>query len=533
MGRIRHLGDSVSLLERTIPYASVEGSREQPFTEDLQLASLYILADARRGTEPLSAMSFIHYPLQFRRGQKGILMIDMLGLNQTTFKFNVIPAVNGFIKALDTTSEDPDAFLKALRSRTAHFKAFSRKRTVIFKGLLSHSKNLDEVKDMLEKTIEFNQGDKHNVFDPVLKEKDINAVFNSLISLREDITEDEKSLNRARQSLMDALGITKKVLKEEIQNIKGDSSKIKASMKRTLKKKRDRLKKRLNRDIAKLREIYRKQARPLREERTKHRRRLTRLEKRVEELRLKGDLKAVEARKSVLDEVLIKFEKMDNAVRELEAQRDSEVQEARVQYKAMLKVEEDKIKAEDERVNKEVQEKLDLESLIEAEARGIAGQINALIRRKRNRLNSLSRVCLDLEVEDMELYIPFYIFQYGEKRYDFYPPMVVAGSGGLFSRFRRMLADNVESKLSMLIRPRGGFTEKYLAKAVKSLRKNTALTKKYRQEAENMNLFRSLGALDKIMKGMVKMRREGWISDSEYIRLQDALIDQLSLVSRS
>jgi Mg2+ and Co2+ transporter CorA len=523
----------VSLSARTIPYASVEGSREQPFTEDLQLASLYILADARRGTEPLSAMVFLNYPFQLRRGNEGVLMIDMLGLNQTTFKFNVTPDVNGFIKAINAASEDPDAFLKALRGRGTHFKAFSSQRTVVVKGLVSHSRNLDEIQDMLKKSMEFNQEDKCKIFDPVLKERAITAIFTSLISLREDIAEDETSLKRARQGLTDALDITKKVLKEEIQNLKDNSKKIKTSLKSDIKKKRDRLKKRLNRDIAKLREAYKKQARPLREERTKYRRRLTRLEKRIERLRLEGDIKAIETRVPILDEVQTMFEKMDTAVRELEAQRDSEMQETRAQYKAMLKVEEDKIKVEDERVNTEVQKRLDVESLIEAEAKEITKQIDALIQKKRNRLNSLSKSYLALEAKDLELYIPFYVFQYGEKRFDFYPPMAVAGSGGLFSRFRRMLADNVESKLSMLIRPRGGFVEKYLAKASKSLGRKTKLAQKYRQEAENMNLFRSPGALNMIMKGLVKMRREGWISDSEYIRLQDTLIDKLSMISLS
>ncbi len=520
----------MSLVKRTIPYASVDESRDQPFTEDLQLASLYILGDVRRETDPLSAMTLIHYPFQFRRVSRGILLIDMLGLNQTTFKVNVMPDVGGFSKRLDAASEDPDTLLKLLSSNTAYFKAFSGQRTVTIKGLLSCSGKIEEVQTLLNKAVEFDQKPGAMVFKSVLRERDVKAIFSSLSSLRNDIARDEKSLEEMKRSFTAALGVAKKVLKEETQNIKDSSGKIKNRMRGNLKKKRDRLRKKLNRDTAKVRERYRKQAKPLRDERVKLKRRIARLEKRIERLRLKGDSEAVEAQRSVLRDVMRNFRKMDDAVKELDARRDSEVKEARDQYQEALKVEEDKIKAEDEGAKAEMQERLDLGSKLEAEARGILKQIDALIRRKRNKLNSLSKFFVDLEVEDMELLLPFYVFQYGEKRFDFQPPVAVAGSRGLFSRFRRMLADSVGGRLNILIRPQGVFTEKYLEKAVRSLGRNTALARVYRRDVEELNLFRSLGGIYSIMRGLVRMRREGWISDVEYIRFQETLVDQLGLM---
>ncbi len=50
----------MSLPRKTIPYASVDGSRERPFTGELEVASLYILADARRGSDRLSATSLVY-----------------------------------------------------------------------------------------------------------------------------------------------------------------------------------------------------------------------------------------------------------------------------------------------------------------------------------------------------------------------------------------------------------------------------------------------------------------------------------------
>ncbi len=56
----------MALAKLTIPYVS-GGDKSQPFTEDLQLASLYILADARRKTAPVSATVLANYPFQLRR----------------------------------------------------------------------------------------------------------------------------------------------------------------------------------------------------------------------------------------------------------------------------------------------------------------------------------------------------------------------------------------------------------------------------------------------------------------------------------
>jgi hypothetical protein len=524
-------GKLLSRSKRTIPYIYVDESQNEPFDEELQLASLYVLADARRGVDPLSAASLLYYPIQIRRRDGGAILIDMLGLNQTSFKFNQIPRVEGFNRELDSASEDPDAFLKVLRRRGSHFKDFTGHRTVAIKGILSKPQKVEEIQDLLEKSVEFDR-ESSTVFNTVLRESDVEAAFQRLDSLRRSIQKDEISLEGAKQRLEDAHGIAEKVLEEEIQNTKDSSSKVEARLTRTLRKKRDRLKKRLDREVAKLREAYRKQTKPLREERTKRKRRTTRLEKRIERLRSAGAREDVEAQKAVLDEMMAKYREMDEAVKTLEARRDGEVREAQERSSTELKVEEEKIRELREQSKSQIQKKLDLGSRIEEEAKKITRQIDALIRKKRNRLRSLSRIQLELGVEDTELYIPFYVFQYGEKRFDFHPPVAVAGSTGLFNRFRRMLAEGPESKMGMLIRPRGLFAEKHMDKAVKTLGRDTPTGRMYLKEAESLNLLRKRVAVDLMMTGLVKMRRQGWISDGEYIRLQEGLVERLGTVTQ-
>ncbi|UCH57742.1 MAG: hypothetical protein JSV18_02190 [Candidatus Bathyarchaeota archaeon] len=522
----------MSLARKTIPYVIDDGSRGQPFTEDLQMASLYILADARRGLEPINATVLARYPLQLRRFQKSALLIDPLGLNKSNFKYNLIPDVEEFAGKLGEKSEEPEAFLKTLKRYANHFNEFSGQQTTTMVGLMPKPRKTDEVQDLIKSAVEHDPGKSPHVFDPVLNEGDIKEIFDALGTLKKDITDDEKALERAKRSLKDSLDITRKVLAEEVQNIKDSSARTQNRLKDSLKRKRLRLKKKLDRDIARLRDPSNRQTRPLREERTKRKRRLSRAEKRVERLKEKGDAKGLKAVMTALKEAEKKFKEIDKAVKTLEKKLAADVREAKAGFEAELKVNKDKIEEEKEKTRARVGQRQALEASIRSQAKTINRQIDALISKKRERLRSLSRFRLDIEVEDLEISIPFYVFQYGKKRFDFHPPVEVTGSAGLLSRFRRILADSLESKVNMIIKPQGRFTEKYLEKAVKALGRDNPLGQVYRQEVDRLNVFRSRQAVDMMMTGLMKMRRRGWINDSEYIRLQEGIVDQLKLVSQ-
>ncbi len=521
----------MALAKLTIPYVSGDTKGGPPFTEDLRLASLYILADSRRGATPLSAKLFAGYPFQLRRFDGGTVLIDMLGLNQTRIRYSRIPDTEGFTAVLEKASEDPGDFLIALRGKADHFKDFSGQETITLKGLISNPGNREEVQSLLEKTVEFDSGAAPIIFGAVLKEKDIKELFASLNSLKKKLVEDQKSLEKAKGGLRGSFDIVKKVLKEETQNIRDSSDRIHGRLKGSLKKKEARLRKKLDREIARIRARYKKQTAPLRDERTKRKRRIRRIERKIERLRAQGDGKALKAERAALEETENKFKEIDTAVKILDEKRDGEIRQARDLFGSEMKVDEDKIKVEEEKKRAQLQERNDLLESINSEARNISGQVDSLARKKRNKLRSLSKFMIDLEAEEAELNVPFYVFQYG-KKFDFHPPVEIASSAGLFSRFRRMLADSTESKVNMLIRRRGLFTDKFLEKAVKSLGRDNPVGHMYREQVEKLNLFRSRQAVDQMMTGLVKMRRQGWISDGEYIKLQETIVDQLGLINQ-
>jgi hypothetical protein len=522
----------VSPPKRKFPYSSINGSRDQTFTEDLQLASLYVLAEARRKENSLSAISKVFYPFQIRKRREGAVMIDMLGLNQTNFKYAVIPEINLFMKDLDSKCETPESFLEELKSKRDYFKAFSDQKVHQIKGLLSRYVRLGETKDLIDRAVEFDIGRDANVFKPILKEKDVSSIFKSLSSIKKEISEDENSLRKAKRRFLTIVDVARKVVKEEVTNIKDEGKRRKDRLEIGLKKKKDRLTKNLDQNVSRIRKKRGRETKPLRPERNKLKRKLTRLEKRIETLKKSGDSASVKEKENEQKEAMKLFERIDGEIKDIELKHNKEIEELRQKFNSELKVEEDKIKELQEETNAKIKVKNELELKIVGEAKNISGKIENLARKKQSRLKSLSKIWLSMEGDEVELYVPFYLFQYENKEFNHHPPISVSGSTGLLSRFRRMLADGLESKMNMLIRPQDLFIERYLAKGVKSLNSDRTLFANYLSNVEELNQFRSLSSIDMIMKGLLKMRRQGWISDSEYIKLQENLVEQLSLTTR-
>lgn len=519
-------------LKKTIPYAIIDVRREQPFTKEMELASLFVLAEASREKEPLTSMTLAYYPIRTHRWEDGVLLIDLLGLNHTSIKYGVLPDVETFVKILAAKCEEPDAFMEAMKRGEALVKDFAGRKTIKFQGLIVQPKT-EDLSTLLENVSDFDPGDGPMIFEPILKDDDVESIIDSICSLREGLGGDRKPLERAKSSLMDSLDVAMKVLDEEIQNIQERGVKVKAQMKREFEKLKKRSKKILDRDLKRVRDQYRRQVKPFRDERTRLRRRLSRRRKKLERTRaVRGSDEAAEALSKEIKKLEARLGEVYGAIQSLVAQRDAEIDKMRTRYNAEIKAEGEKIKEEERRCREEIQKKKAEKRRLEAEAKAVARRIDKLIQSKESRLRSLYKLCYDIDAETMDIYIPFYLFRYGEKTFSFYPPVAVSHTGGLLSRVKMMFADNLQSKLSMLLTPQADFLGPYLGKAVKALGRSTELSVAYRIHGDDLNLLRSHEAVDKMMVGLVQIRREGWISDSEYIRFQELLVENLRLIYR-
>ncbi len=518
-------------LERfTTPYVHNDGSSGQPFTRELELASIYVIGDSRRKTGSLKAVVLAEYPILVKKYLGDSIIIDLLGLHKTSLRYNQVPNIENFIKKLDKTCIEPKKFLRVLQEHSQHFKDFLGQENITFNGLVSQPPLPSEINELVELSKEQNIESKPIIFNSILKNKDIKQLLDSLNEFKLKIDKDEKTLEKAKKSLQEFLEISRKVLTEETFNIKDSYTKVQDKLKNAQDKKRIQLKKKLDRDILKIRSSYQKQTRPLREERTKQKRKVTRTENRLDRIKSKEDQKEINSEKRVLEAYKKRFAELDRAVKNLETRRDADIKALRKQFNFQVKSEKEIIEEQKSQTKDQIEEIQTLESEILSNAKNILNHIDSLNRKKRNKRKSLDKYKIELDLGDIEINIPFYIFDYG-KKFDYYPPVNVVGSPSLFSRFRRMLADGLESKVNMLIKPRENFANPFFERAIRNLEKDNPLSHIYRQEEGKLNYFKSRKAIDQLMVGLMKLRQGGWINDNEYIRLQEVIIEQIDYIS--
>ena len=513
-----------------VPYILDDDSRDEPFTKDLELASIISLAEARKGTKPLEATIKVRYPLLIKKFEGGSILIDLLGLHQTKLKRNMVPDIKHFVKKLEAVCEEPKMYLDELKGLSGYFGDYSQHETINIGALVNPGKE-DELKEFIEQMVDLVPESEPEIFDPLLNKEEINDIVRSIREFRRIILEDQKQLQEARKGLRDTLDIASKVIKEEIQNSKDSGDRKVTLLKESLKKKELKLRKKLDQDIEKIKKRYQKEMRPLKDERTKRRRKVTRTKNRIKTLKKERDNKKLREARNTLGDLEKKFSEIDNVVKILDSDINNKIRVLRTQFNNDLDAEKKKIKETQKETQNKIKEFQSLDKALNEEAKKRRKEIDALIRKKEGRIRSIDNYRIDLNIGDIEINIPFYAYQFGGKKYDYYPPVEVIGSVGLFTRFRRMLADGLEKKINTLIKPQECGARIFIEKLVREFGRKTPVGKTYSEHVVGLNLLRKKESLHLMMIGLTKMRRGGWISNDEYIRLQERLVGQLSLAS--
>ena len=515
----------------TIPFLNIEEDDNRPFTEAQKLASLYIKGETMKDRASLESFLLAYYPIQFRSWGKGTLLVDLLGLNQVSFKVRLIPDLEHFKRELDGSSINPDEFLRLLRRRNNYFKDFSGDKTYTIKGLLQPP-SPEALKTVKDKTVPFTGVPSHFLFNPQLKESDVRTLLSNLDIIKRDLSNDFEQLEKIQKYFNETLDIISKVIAEETANIRDSSVKAKAKLLKDLKKKREMLKKKLDKDKAKMKDRLSRKTRILRDERSKEKRKMTRLSNRLDRYKSKGEKSKINEVKKELQGHKGRHKELDTAIKALEFETSQEIQVTKNTFNSKIKSEEAVIKSVESKARKASDDQKKLSVSITTESKKIQKQINSLIKRKHTKLDSLNKFCLAEKLPKSELYIPFYVFKNSNNRFSHLPPIEVDNARGFFSKFRRILADTLESKIDILISPQGHFTDAYLETALKSMDKNSSLRQIFLQEENQYNIFQSRSAMDQIMKGLVELRGRTIIGDAEYIRLQINLVGRLNEITR-
>jgi hypothetical protein len=144
-----------------------------------------------------------------------------------------------------------------------------------------------------------------------------------------------------------------------------------------------------------------------------------------------------------------------------------------------------------------------------------------------NNVESLSMICDIKYKKGKDLYMPFYIFRYGEDNFGFYPPIKVSEGKGMRKMLKLFISSNLGNKIGQFISPQTDILDGLLEMVVESIKDKTKLSDQFRQELPIANLLESRENLDKMVVGLYQIMDCAWISEKDYIEVQRFLVEKL------
>jgi len=533
---------------RTILYAVEASDRAEPFTADMELAALYALAESRRKKgggrifkrkgETWGFLAKAYYPLRVKAYRGSILLFDLLGLNKAAVKYRVMPGLDPLLQSLSSTRTAP-AFDTLLMKALSLLDKFEGEEVVEIDGLINRPELSSELHFLLRESRGFRKEDRAGslLFTPVVNKERVEEGYKAILGLKRRVRSDIEELERVKRRLGRKMHLIHQAITREIDEIKRKGKRkvevMRARMARSLQAR----KRALERDLKRIDREYERKASSLSREKERYEKRLSTIKGQIGALpqeyqprfqtlspeeRSKVE-EAVRALKRAMRELEDKIKGIERALKELEAWRASQRRQLQKAFEEATAAEEAKIKGVEEERERAVEERMSLLNRIYGRVEALYSKIDALIGVKREDLKELDSLAIKVKGKTTNLYIPFYLVSYRnqKERFDLYPPVSA-------SRPKGRPSGSLEDRMSKLLVPRYKFIDQVLLKGMRTaLQESPPFRNIVRRAGEEADLLRRPKAVERIRRGLRALRREGWLTDKEYLAIEDSLLPDL------
>jgi hypothetical protein len=188
-------------------------------------------------------------------------------------------------------------------------------------------------------------------------------------------------------------------------------------------------------------------------------------------------------------------------------------------------------------INKRNEENVLLRNLLDSHESTLSGcdelkhKINEVKTTLLKNLDSLSKI-LDIKYrKGKNLYMPFYLFRYGEDTFGFYPPIKISEEKSMRKMIKLFISSNLGNKIGQFISPQTDVINGHLEMVIKSIKEETELSNQFNKEAPIINLLESRETLDKMVVGLYQIMEWDWISEKDYIEVQRFLVRKLDILN--
>jgi hypothetical protein len=526
------------IVKSVLPFSTLSKDRTEPFTDDMEKAAIYCLAELERSKggglivkkpeEKLVFVSKFYYPILTVPWENLTLIFDGLKTTSHSLRYKIVPSVEGFMENARRSSKSLETYQSFLTDNSGYFQASGSERTITIDALLTDPKTLSELslalptaKPVETKTLET------ALLPMAIDESATSTSTQELEDLKMNFAKEISTLYNSMKFLNKTTRNFTNILRDKIQKVKTEFSEEIKKQEAIVAPKVNHINEEYDEQVTQLTKTYQKQLLPIRKEKAKFERTRQQLLDKIE--RCKAEAKAHAARNDTVGERKWK-EKSDESKKEL-AGIESLLRESEKKLKEMEEsntLEAFKLRSEwENRIKESRKDILELEALRDAKVQvheqeiqklevlttGINQQIDSVIKTREADLEKFRTLGIQQTSRTKALVcVPFYLacYQADLKRYAVFPPSVVSGVG-LTAKIKSVLG---KTKIKQAFTSRFESLNQHLYSLPLLLDQNAVLAREVNEAGLDADIVQ-LSSRESIRSGLKKLNQDGRLSDKE------------------
>ena len=536
--------------EFILPFSVLSENRKEPFTADLEVATVFSLAEvdrakgggflSKRPEEKIVFIAKIGYPLWLFPWSETTLIFDGLNRAKYTLPYAVIPDVKAFMENLKRGSKTRETHLTFLSDHLNYFQAPVTEKGVLINALISDPEFLGEFDSYRrEATAIDDQPSNVALLSPIIDESTISSTLDELKTLYLSFREDIDRLRRCMKFMNKATGHYGKVLRNKVKAVKEEFG-VKINAQDELVAPRvAHLKEDYDHRIVESAKRFEKQRLPVQKEKVKleksREQALTKIERYKLEAKTRAEMddsvgeqkwkeKSSDTKKE-LSEIEDQLKQTEKALKDLEEQKSLEIFNLKSELETKIKeARQPLLELESSRDAQILIYKQEIENL-EQQTKLITDHLGRTAKLRETSIANFAKLGVkqDPELKDIALfYVPFYVVCYqveSKKRYLFLPPSE-ANSIGLSTKLKSALG---RAKIKQLLVRRFDVITSLMDTIEVLSQQNAVFETEMREMGKSVDILNVSSMRESIKKGLEYITKEGWLSEKEYQALSQKI----------
>lgn len=539
---------SQKITQLTISFSVLAENRKDPFTEEMEKAAIYCFAEMERvkggglilkkPEEKIIFLAKFFYPFWLFPWDELNLVFDGLKTTAYTLTYKSVPDAKTFLENAQRSSKTMETYTTFLSDNVNYFQMSSEEKTMVMDALITEPSFLSEFSQCISEAGQFDvSASETALLSSIIDESLISSMLHELESLK-------SSFKANINILHECIKFLNKTTRNFVKTVRGNIKTVKEELTLEIRKQEEiaaqkisRINEEYDQQTLKLMKNFEKQLLPLQKDKVKLERAKEDALRKIERCNMEAKTcaankdsvgekkwkeKANETKKE-LSEIEKQIEEIEDKIREIEENKSAETFRLRSEWENKIKeARKDLVDLEASRDAKIQIYRQEIEKL-EGLTANIIQQINNVTKIREEDLANIERLGIQQKTANPNLvYMPFYLVCYQaemKKRYVVFPPMA-ANNIGFSAKIKSALG---KAKVKQLLTPRFKTISSLLEKLPMTIEKDAALAREVHEIGDRANMLKANSTKKSIIKGLEKLREEGWLSEKEHETLNQKL----------